>query len=45
MKLAPVLPAADPGHVTACPFVRPETDDLVTPERAFAEERREVTGA
>jgi peptide/nickel transport system ATP-binding protein len=45
MKLAPVLPAGDPGHATACPFVRPETDDLVTPERAFADERREVTGA
>jgi peptide/nickel transport system ATP-binding protein len=25
MSLAPVAPASDPGHVTACPFVGPDT--------------------
>ncbi|HKR67556.1 MAG TPA: ABC transporter ATP-binding protein [Streptosporangiaceae bacterium] len=35
MKLAPVTESADPGHGTACPFVGPETHELV---------RQEVTG-
>jgi oligopeptide/dipeptide ABC transporter ATP-binding protein len=40
MKLAPVTESADPGHGTACPFVGPETHELV-PHR---EDREEVTG-
>jgi oligopeptide/dipeptide ABC transporter ATP-binding protein len=37
MKLAPVVDSGDPGHVTACPFVRPENHELVL-------QREEVTG-
>jgi peptide/nickel transport system ATP-binding protein len=37
MKLAAVLDSGDPGHVTACPFVRPESHELVP-------QREEVTG-
>jgi oligopeptide/dipeptide ABC transporter ATP-binding protein len=37
MKLAAVVDSGDPGHVTACPFVRPENHELVP-------QREEVTG-
>jgi len=37
MKLATVVDSGDPGHVTACPFVRPENHELVS-------QRKEVTG-
>jgi oligopeptide/dipeptide ABC transporter ATP-binding protein len=45
MKLGPVITSADPWHATACPFVQPETDDLVPRAPAGAEERQEMTGA
>jgi peptide/nickel transport system ATP-binding protein len=37
MKLAAVVDSGDPGHVTACPFVRPENHELVR-------QHEEVTG-
>jgi len=40
MRLAPVIDSADPGHATACPFVRPEISELVSHS-----EGQEVTGA
>ena len=44
MQLAPVLPGADAEHASACPFVRPDTKDLVPPPRASVADRQEVTG-
>jgi peptide/nickel transport system ATP-binding protein len=40
MSLAPVAPASDPGHVTACPFVGPDTPPL-PPPAGPAEQRTE----
>ncbi len=45
MTLAPVLSSDDPAHATACPFVQPETEDLVPTTPAGAEDRQEVSGA
>jgi peptide/nickel transport system ATP-binding protein len=45
MRLAPLATASDLAHVTACPFVLPETDDVLTRTPVPAEGQREVSGA
>ncbi len=45
MRLAPLATGSDLAHVTACPFVLPETDDVLTRTPVPADEQREVSGA
>jgi len=45
MRLAPLATASDLAHVTACPFVLPETDDVLIRTPVPADGQREVSGA
>jgi len=44
MELAPVVGSADPWHVTACPFVGPETRPETRPETEAQPQTRPETG-
>jgi peptide/nickel transport system ATP-binding protein len=44
MKLAPVATSADLGHVTACPFVQPETEDVTSRDPVPAAGKPTVLG-
>ena len=45
MRLLPVVTSSDPEHVTACPFVLPQTPEPVVNRSPGASEARDLSTA